>query len=128
MTDRDDKPKKGLPPGTTVAEYMEHYLPRALNKNAEKLGDVECELLFALTGAGGGDWTLVVKERVARVEPGRGEAPRCTFTMTAVDWMELVQGRLNGPLAFMTGRFKIGGDYLYAMRLGQMLMAALPKK
>lgn len=119
--------KKGLPPGTTPERYMEHYLPNALNKNAEKLGDVDCVLLFRLTGEGGGDWALTVKEQAASVAKGAPVAPRCTITASAADWMELVQGRLNGPLAFMTGRVKVGGDYLYAMKLGQMLMAALKR-
>ena len=120
--------KKGLPEGTTPERYMEHYLPRALNKNAERLGDTDCVLLFALTGPGGGDWTLTVREQKASIAKGREGTPRCTFTITADDWMLLVQGKLNGPLAFMTGRFKVGGDYFYAMKLGQMLMAALSEK
>lgn len=125
MTDQS----KGLPPGTTPERYMEHYLPRALNRHAEKLEGIDCTLLFVLTGAGGGDWTLVVRGCEARVERGRGATePRCTFTVAATDWMELVQGRLNGPMAFLTGRFKVSGDSFYAMRLGQMLLAALGEK
>jgi putative sterol carrier protein len=119
---------KGLPPGTTPERYMEHFLPRALNRNGERLSGLDCELLFVLTGPAGGEWTLTVERSEARVARGRAGEARCTITMGAEDWMELVQGRLNGPLAFMTGRFKIAGDYFFAMKLGQTLMAALAEK
>jgi putative sterol carrier protein len=119
---------KGLPPDTTPERYMEHYLPRALNRRPEELGEIDCVLLFVLTGPGGGEWTLTVKQQQTHVARGRAGEARCTITSSAADWMELVHGRLNGPLAFMTGRFKIGGDYLYAMKLGQMLMTALARR
>lgn len=120
--------RKGLPEGTTAERYMEHYLPRALNRNAALLGDTDCVLHFVLTGPGGGDWTLVVKNGAARTARGRDGAARCTFTVSADDWMELVQGRLSGPVAFMTGRFQVEGDYFYAMKLGRMILAALQAK
>lgn len=118
---------KGLPEDVTVELYMEHYMPRALNRYAEKLEGIDCVLLFDIRGEGGGAWTLTVKERcatVARVEAAAA-SPRCTFEASADDWLDLVRGRLNGPMAFMTGRFKVTGDYVYAMRLGTMLMSAL---
>jgi putative sterol carrier protein len=119
---------RGLPPGTTPERYMEYYLPRALNRNAERLAEIDCVLFFELTGEGGGDWTLVVRERKARVVRGREGEPRCTFRAAARDWMDLVEGRLNGPFAFMTGRVQIQGDLFFAMRLGKMIMAALAEK
>ena len=39
--------------------------------------------------------------------------------------MDLVRGRLNGPIAFMTGRIKVSGDYFFAMKLGTQLVSAM---
>ncbi len=126
--EENERKRKELPPGTTPERYMEHYLPRALQRNAERLAGLDCTLLFVLTGPGGGEWTLVVRDRAAHVERGRAGEPRCVFTAAAADWMELVQGRLNGLAAFLTGRVRVEGDTFFAMRLAQALMAALAEK
>ncbi len=120
---------KGLPEDTTVERYMEYYLPRALHRHAEKLPDFDVRLQLAIGPSGadpGGEWLLKVDAKQAAVERGRAtpDAP-CTISTCAADWMDLVRGRLNGPLAFMTGRIKVKGDYWLALQLGQMLMSAL---
>jgi putative sterol carrier protein len=116
---------RGLPADVSAERYMEDYLPRALNRHAARLEGLDSVLGFELSGAGGGAWTLTVKDRAATVARGAAPDPRCTFAASAADWMELVRGRLNGPLAFMTGRVKIDGDYLFAMRLGAAITGAL---
>ncbi|HVY63131.1 MAG TPA: SCP2 sterol-binding domain-containing protein [Planctomycetota bacterium] len=116
---------KGLPEDLTVERYMEHYLPRALNRHAEKLDGIDCVLQLDITGVGGGSWAVTVKERAAAVARGPAVEPRCTFQASAADWLDLVRGKLNGPLAFMTGRFKVSGDAFFAMRLGGQIVAAL---
>ena len=117
-----------LPEDVDVAHYMEHYLPRALNRHGERLAGFDCELQFDITGVGGGSWALTVKDRAASIVTGRAAAPRCTFQVSAADWIDLVRGRLGGPMAFMTGRFKVSGDYFFAMRLGTEIMGALSSR
>ncbi len=46
---------------------------------------------------------------------------RCTISMTADDFRELIHGRLQPATAFMTGRMRVDGDMGLAMRLGQMV-------
>ena len=116
---------RSLPDDVTVDRYMEHYMPRGLERHAETLEGIEAVLLFRITGPGGGDWTLAVKDRLATVTRGAAAEPRCTFEASAADWMDLVRGRLNGPMAFMTGRIKVSGDYFFAMKLGTQLVAAM---
>lgn len=116
---------KSLPDDVDAVKYMDHYLPRALNRYPEKLAGNDCVLQFDLTGAGGGSWAVTIAASEAKVARGAAPDARCTFTATAADWMDLVRGKLNGPMAFMTGRVQMSGDYFFAMRLGGQIMAAL---
>ncbi len=116
---------KELPPDTTVGRYMEHYMPGALNRHADRLDGIDSTFEFDISGEGGGLWGLTIRERTAAVAPGPVPDARLKVRASAADWMELVRGRLNGPLAFMTGRIKIEGDWGYAMKLGGLLVAAM---
>lgn len=50
------------------------------------------------------------------------EAPsRCQYTLTADDFLQIVQAQLRPQTAFFTRRLHIGGDVLYALRLGALL-------
>ena len=41
--------------------------------------------------------------------------------MTDSDFIDMVEGKLNGQMAFMTGKLKIKGDMSLAMKLGNVL-------
>jgi putative sterol carrier protein len=51
----------------------------------------------------------------------KDDPAKCTITMTADDFRELIHGRLQPAVAFMTGRMRVDGDMGLAMRLGQMV-------
>jgi putative sterol carrier protein len=40
-----------------------------------------------------------------------------TLTMTAQDYVDMTMGKLNGQMAFMSGKLKIAGDMGLAMKL-----------
>ena len=55
------------------------------------------------------------------VAANKNDPAKCTITMTADDFRELIHGRLQPAVAFMTGRMRVEGDMGLAMRLGQMV-------
>lgn len=55
-----------------------------------------------------------------RVTNEAGDAD-CTLHIAIGDFVEMAQGRLNGTMAFMTGRLKIKGDMALAVRFGSVL-------
>jgi putative sterol carrier protein len=55
------------------------------------------------------------------VTANKNDPARCTITMTADDFKELIQGRLQPTSAFMQGRMRVDGDMTLAMKLGQMV-------
>jgi putative sterol carrier protein len=41
--------------------------------------------------------------------------------MTASDFVDMINGKLNGQMAFMTGKLKVAGDMGLAMKLQTLL-------
>ena len=40
-----------------------------------------------------------------------------TMTMAAQDYVDMITGKLNGQMAFMSGKLKIAGDMGLAMKM-----------
>lgn len=55
-----------------------------------------------------------------------GTAPQSDLTLTVSDenFVELMQGRLNGVAAFMSGKLKASGDLMLAQKLSKIFDAS----
>ena len=51
------------------------------------------------------------------VQMGAHASPNITITMKESDYLDMVNGKLNGQMAFMSGKLKIAGDMGLALRL-----------
>ena len=51
------------------------------------------------------------------VQTGVHASPNITITMKESDYLDMVNGKLNGQMAFVSGKLKITGDMGLAMRL-----------
>ena len=58
----------------------------------------------------------IVNESI-EVQRGVHASPNITITMKESDYLDMVNGKLNGQTAFMSGKLKIAGDMGLAMRL-----------
>src|SRR6185369_4454185 len=70
----------------------------------EKSAGWDSLLHFAVTGAG--DWTVEVKNTAVRVVEGKPDAPTCVITVDADTLLGMVQGKIKGDAAFMSGKLK----------------------
>ena len=52
---------------------------------------------------------------------GEAPSPNCTVTMAENDFLDLISGKLNGQMAFMTGKLKVAGDMGLALKLNSFL-------
>jgi putative sterol carrier protein len=51
------------------------------------------------------------------VTEGSAPSPNMTMTMAASDYVDMIAGKLNGQMAFMSGKLKIAGDMGLAMKM-----------
>ena len=55
------------------------------------------------------------------VKPGKHAAPNITLTMKESDYLDMINGKLNGQMAFMTGKLKVAGDMGLALKMQGLL-------
>jgi putative sterol carrier protein len=72
---------------------------------------------FDLSGEGGGTWQVIIENDKCEVKEGTGRSPNTTISMTAQDYLDMVNGKLNPQMAFMSGKLRISGDMGLALRI-----------
>ena len=90
-------------------------MPAHLNKEAAK--GLNAIYQFDLSGDGGGNWNVQIASEQCHVQEGSHASPNVTISMSAKDYLDMVAGKLNGQMAFMTGKLKIAGDFGLALKL-----------
>lgn len=93
-------------------------LQERLNKEASRLGGLEGVFQFVV---GPGKYNVVLGSGRASVSEGEAPSPSCTVTIGESDFLELLSGKLNPQMAFMTGKLKVAGDMGTALKLGSLL-------
>lgn len=90
-------------------------MPNQINADAAK--GMNSVIQFKLGGEGGGDYYVEIKDGTAKVSQGTHASPNMTMTLAASDYVDLIMGKLNGQMAFMSGKLKIAGDMGLAMKM-----------
>jgi putative sterol carrier protein len=90
-------------------------MPNQVNADAAK--GMDTTIQFKLSGDGGGDYYVEIKDGAAKVTQGVAATPNMTMTLAAADYVDLIMGKLNGQMAFMSGKLKIAGDMGLAMKM-----------
>jgi len=90
-------------------------VPERFNATAAK--GINAVMQFDISGEGGGNWNVTVKEGTCQVQEGKAASPTVTLTMSSETWLAMVNKELNGMQAFMTGKLKLTGDIMLAQRI-----------
>jgi len=90
-------------------------VPQSFNAKAAK--SLAAVFQFDITGDGGGNWNVSIKDGSCEVNQGKHSAPTVTLTMSAETWLAMVNKQLNGIQAFMSGKLKVSGDIMLAQRI-----------
>jgi putative sterol carrier protein len=103
---------------STPLEFIEKVLPGKFD--GEKAAGLSAVVQFNLSGDNGGEWFLAIKDGKMEIKKGTADAPNITLVMKAADYVSLVNGKLSGQKAFMTGKLKFKGDMALGMKLQKL--------
>jgi putative sterol carrier protein len=90
-------------------------MPSVFNKEAAK--GLDAVYQFDLSGDGGGKWFVTVKNETCDVKEGSHPSPNITISMASQDYLDMVSGKANGQMLFMSGKLRIAGDLGLALRM-----------
>lgn len=105
---------------SSAAEIFETHMPGKLAAKPDLPAKINAIYKFVVNGDGGGTWLVDLKQAGGTISKADGEA-NCTITVGAQDFVDIVNGKTNPQMAFMTGKIKVAGDMGLAMKLSQLL-------
>ena len=101
----------------TVKEYFDG-LEAKLGEKSGLLAGMNCVYQFKV---GDSSYNVTLKDGKAAVAEGDAASPSCTPTVAENDFLDMVTGKLNGQMAFLTGKLKVAGDMGLALKLGSFI-------
>ncbi len=105
----------------SVKDVFERHMPERLRSKPDVVAKINAVYQFNISGPSGGQWSVDCMQGAGRIAPGQAPAPKCTVTCADNDFLNIVNGKLNAQMAFMSGKLKIQGDMGLAMMLQQIL-------
>ena len=70
----------------------------------------ECSVQISLSGEGGGDWCVIIKDGTCSVTSGINPDADATMKASATDYIAINTGKLGGMQAVLTGKMKLSGN------------------
>jgi putative sterol carrier protein len=109
----------------TIEEYslveVMQKIEEVLNEKPEPIQGFNASYQFDITEEEVGTYQLVFQDGIASVKEGDESPADCTLTMSMSNFRQFLLGKLNGTVAFMTGKLKIKGDIGKAMKIENVL-------
>ena len=99
----------------TPKEFFEEVLPRRF-KPDKALG-IDVTVQVNITGPNGGDWVVTIKNQKLEAKEGTHPSPTLELDMAETDYMDLINGKMSGEKAFLTGKLRFKGDIGLALKL-----------
>lgn len=99
-----------------IANYQSHFIP-------EKSAGMDVKVQFVLTGNEPGEWYVVICDQQANFQDGKVENPNVTITTQSSVMLDIFNGKLNGSMAFLQGKLKVGGDIPLSIKLLSLFKA-----
>jgi len=106
---------------SNVKDVFEQHIPARFQAKPDVVQKINAIYQFNISGPGGGTWTVDCTAPGGKIQPGTAPDAKCTVNATDSDFLNIVNGKLNAQMAFMSGKLKIQGDMGLAMKLQQIL-------
>ena len=88
--------------------------------NPAAAGSMNKTFQWNITGEEAGIYALKIANGTCELVKGGVEKPDITITVADKDWLAIAEGKLNAMTAFTSGKVKIAGDMMLAMKLQQL--------
>jgi hypothetical protein len=105
----------------SVKDVFEKHMPDRLHDKPDVVAKINAVYQFNISGPGGGQWSVDCTKPGGAVTSGSSAQAKCTVSCSDGDFLNIVNGKLNPQMAFMSGKLKIQGDMGLAMKLQQIL-------
>ena len=99
----------------TPKEFFEKVLPSRFKP--DKASGIDVTVQMNITGPNGGDWVVTIKNQKLEVEEGTHPSPALELKMAETDYMDLINGKMSGEKAFITGKLRFKGNVSLALKL-----------
>jgi putative sterol carrier protein len=99
----------------TPKEFFDKVLPNRFNPNKTKGVDVTVQI--NITGPNGGEWIVIIKDQKIEAKEGTHPSPMLMINMAEPDYMDVVNGKMSGEKAFLTGKLQLKGNLALALKL-----------
>jgi len=105
----------GIGTGRVLDRVFEHFGARFRPEHA---AGVEAESQFLIRdGSDEHPYLVAIRGGRCEVRPERGKDPRVTLVAELLPFVQLVTGHAEGANLFMTGKLRVAGDLVFALRL-----------
>ena len=121
MLKQIEEDEKGTGEEVPVAPLFEGMAERFL---PDKAGGFEAVISYEIMGAGGGQWTVRIKDQDFILEEGLAEDRDALLKARAGDYYNVTTGKIDGVTAVATGRMRIDGNVMLVAQLREMFKPA----
>lgn len=103
-----------------IQKMFNKEVPEKIAGNPAGAKAIGATYQFIITGDGGGEWFIDVKNDPKCVAGNPGGA-ECTMTLAAEDFQKLMENpQANGTQLFFSGKLKVTGNNMLAMKLNKL--------
>ncbi|HWP64716.1 MAG TPA: SCP2 sterol-binding domain-containing protein [Candidatus Limnocylindria bacterium] len=98
-----------VPPEVTPAMFFEQLMPAGFQAQVEQglPAPKDYVIQYRLTGEGGGEWNVSIRDGRMTVTPGSGDS-HMTITLSMSDWLDAVLGRNGADLSLLLPQARPG--------------------
>ena len=101
-------------------EFFTRWVPEAVagdDARRSKLGETRAQIVFELSGEGGGSYTLRIADGIVDGAQGAIEDPDLRVQIDVGTWRKLNRGEVSAPEALVKRKVKLHGDFLLGLKL-----------
>lgn len=104
----------------TASELFDTLLPPKIAASPDKAREINAVYVFKVSGEGGGEWTVDLAGNPPAITKGVSPGANCTIEIANADFVNMLKNPALGMQLFMTGKLKVAGDPMLAMKLQKL--------